>query len=71
MIRKRTWILIAMLAVLLVGAVFAAPAFADDDTPTTPSDDEVNAIAKQLYSLRIAISPRRKKPRSLPLFSKS
>ena len=49
MTRKSTLILIALLAALLVGAVFSGPAFADDDTPPTPSDDEVNAIAKQLY----------------------
>ena len=48
--RKSNWILAVLLAVLVAGVVFAGPALADEDTPRpTPSDDEVNAIAKKLF----------------------
>lgn len=54
-IHRLAWLIVILVAVLLI-AVFAsvtpggyAPALAQDAEPAGPSDDEVNAIAKQLY----------------------
>lgn len=40
--------ILALALVILLGAVISSPVMAQEPVPT-PSDDEVNAIAKQLY----------------------
>ena len=45
--RKLSWI--SILTALLMAVLLYGVALAQDSNPPTPSDDEVNAIAKQLY----------------------
>jgi len=45
--RKLFWI--SILTALLMAVLLYGAALAQDSNPPTPSDDEVNAIAKQLY----------------------
>jgi len=47
--KQKRWIVL-LVVVLLAGLIFTAGAFAQDDGPRpTPSDDEVNAIARNMY----------------------
>jgi cytochrome c-type biogenesis protein CcmH len=41
--------LIALFITLLVGFIWSGSGFAQSESPEGPTDDEVNAIAKQLY----------------------
>lgn len=46
----RTWIFALAALVVMAGIFTATPAIAQDDNPApTPSDNEVNAIAKNMY----------------------
>lgn len=46
----RTWIFALAALVVMAGIFAATPAIAQDDNPApTPSDNEVNAIAKNMY----------------------
>ncbi len=45
--RLRTWS--SVLFLLLLALTITSVAFAQDGTPREPTDDEVNAIAKQMY----------------------
>jgi cytochrome c-type biogenesis protein CcmH len=46
--RRAIWFVVGVSLVMMIVALPGA-AFAQDDTPGTPTDDEVNAIAKQMY----------------------
>jgi len=46
--RTNAGILLALVVVVLLGAVITSPALAQDPVPT-PSVDEINAIAKRMY----------------------
>lgn len=45
--KRNTWF--AFLFVITLALVFAGAVYAQSGTPHTPTDDEVNAVAKQLY----------------------
>ena len=45
--RRRTWL--SALLLLLLALFVTGVAFAQDGTPRQPTEDEVNAIAKQMY----------------------
>ena len=46
--RTKSGILLALIVVVLLGAVVTSPVLAQDPAPT-PSDDQINAIAKRMY----------------------
>lgn len=43
--KRKVW----FFAILLIALVFAGVVYAQDEPPRVPSDDEVNAIARQMY----------------------
>jgi len=47
--RRKVSFLFALMAMIGVLLILINPAYAQDETPGTPTDNEVNAIAKQLY----------------------